>query len=215
MSELVLARNKTVTSPATAIAKSVRAPSAGTGRESAYIDQGLYRLAANTATTVSSTSSSVTPEKEKPSKTSLPEQLYNALAAAKVLTSQVAMHLEDHWRAKLFKRLDDLLSVDNWDELDRVLVQDSFSTFLRTILVRSPRRQPALGISQRGYLLADWTTGRDSLVIEFLPKDELRWVLVRYVDGERESAAGLTPLRRLLAVLAPYDPDCWFEPVWP
>ena len=210
MSELLPIRNRTVTDPRSATLTFVCAPSAGAGGDSAYIERDLHRLASNKSPTLSVTSTQ-SQGRNSTSPSTLAERLYYSLADIKIMTSQVAMHLDDTWREKLFRRLDGLLSVDSWDEKDKVLQRDSFSTFIRLILLQKPPRQPSLRISQRGYLLADWTTGRDSLVIEFLPKDELRWVLVRYSDGERESAAGQTPLRRFTAVLSPYDPDRWFE----
>lgn len=221
MSHLLPSRSRFVLDPGIAAVAAVRIPSsAAGGKESAYIHEGLIRLAANSGSTISTTATATpaaTPgpitAKERPraSAPSTEEKLFNALAAAKILTSQVAMHLDDGWRKKLFRRLDDLLSVDSWDEADQALQRDSFATFLRFFLLYRPARQPSFGISHRGHLLCDWTTNRDSLVMECLPKDELRWVLVRYLEGERESAAGQISLKRLLPVLQPYEPDRWFQ----
>src|SRR5580704_16658355 len=43
---------------------------------------------------------------------SLEEQLYDALAAFKVRTASVAMHLDREWRSRLFRQLDSLLAVE-------------------------------------------------------------------------------------------------------
>ena len=77
------------------------------------------------------------------------------------------------------------------------------------LLVRAKRR-PGLGATSDGHLIAMWTIGNDRLTIECLPADEIRWVVFREIDGERESAAGRTVLARLPDVLEPYAPERWF-----
>ena len=53
--------------------------------------------------------------------------------------------------------------------------------------------------------------GDDRLTIECRPQDCVRWVLVQNLDGQRESAAGETTVKRLPEVLRPYDPSkLWF-----
>src|ERR1700735_1244401 len=44
------------------------------------------------------------------------EPLFDALAAAKILTSQVAMHLDEGWRDKLFRQLDSLHDPAEWEQ---------------------------------------------------------------------------------------------------
>src|SRR5947207_2982898 len=61
----------------------------------------------------------------------LPEQVFEALAAAKILTSQVAMHLERAWRDRLFQQLDTLHDTSEWEEGDEPMRQSSFVTFLK------------------------------------------------------------------------------------
>ena len=140
----------------------------------------------------------------------LSERLYDSLARIKLLTAQVAMHLDTEWRSRLFEKLDDLLDAENWHEDDDPIKTSSFDTFLRMIIFHSPSRRPGFGVSNRGYLIAAWTTGSDRLTIEFLPHDIVRWVLSCEVDSETERAAGETSVRRLIEVLAPYSPLRWF-----
>lgn len=144
--------------------------------------------------------------KDKP----LPERLYDALARTKLLTAQVAMHLDVEWRRRIFEQLDDLLDAEDWHEDDVPIKASSFETFLRMIIFSSPSRRPGFGLSNRGYLIAAWTTGSDRLTIEFLPHDSVRWVLSCEVSGKTERAAGETDVRRLMEVLAPYTPLRWF-----
>jgi len=139
------------------------------------------------------------------------ERLYNSLARAKIMTSKVAMHLEDEARRKLFAHLDRLLNVDAWYEDDTPLVASSFSTFLRFLVFVKPERQPALGISDNGDLMAGWTAGADKLQIECLTNDTIRWIVNCSVNGEHERAVGDSFVARMPAVLAPYFPDRWFK----
>ena len=140
----------------------------------------------------------------------LPEKLYDTLARVKLLTAQVAMHLDTEWRSRIFEQLDDLLDAEDWHEEDDPIKVSSFETFLRMIIFHNPSRRPGFGVSNRGYLIAAWTSGSDRLTIEYLPNDTVRWVLSCEVDGEAERAAGETSVRRLMEVLAPYSPPRWF-----
>lgn len=142
--------------------------------------------------------------------TGLEERLYDALASFKLKTAAVAMHLTADERLRLFRQLDSLMAADTWDPDDAPTTLGSFSTLLRMVLFLGGRR-PALGATSTGNFIASWTEGADRLTIECKPDDQVRWVLVQDLDGERESAAGETTTRRLLDVLRPYDaPNRWF-----
>jgi hypothetical protein len=139
-----------------------------------------------------------------------PERVFEALAAAKILTSQVAMHLERAWRDRLFQQLDALHDTSEWEEGDEPVQQSSFATFLKAVLSLHPECRPGLGLSHNGNLVAAWTTGRDRLTIEFLPNDRVRWVLARYLEDEPDRFAGQTAVTRLAEGLAPHRPEHWF-----
>jgi hypothetical protein len=141
----------------------------------------------------------------------LPERLYDALATVKVMTSKISMHLDRNWRSRLFRRLDELLNPEEWHEDDPILSASSFETYLRFVLLVRPTRDASLGVSNTGNLLAGWIDGRNRLTMELQPGDMVRWVLVRYVDDERETAAAQIGLTRLMQVLAPYQPECWLS----
>jgi hypothetical protein len=149
--------------------------------------------------------------KRRPASTA--ERLHAALASAKVMTSDVAMHLDREWRDRLFAQLDDLLNVEDWHEDDEPLLDESFRTFLRLILYQKPKRRPGLGLSHRGYLIAAWTADADRLTLECAPDDMIRWVLSCEINGERERAAGETHVARVPEILQPYRPDRWFANV--
>lgn len=157
--------------------------------------------------------SAIDPRELKRRPASAAERLDAALATAKVMTSEVVMHLDREWRDRLFAQLDDLLAIEDWHEDDEPLLDESFRTFLRLILYQKPGRRPGLGLSHRGHLIAAWTAGADRLTLECAPDDTIRWVLSCEVDGERERAAGEARVARLPEILRPYGPDRWFADV--
>jgi hypothetical protein len=140
-------------------------------------------------------------------------RMFDALSAAKILTSHVAMHLEQNFRDRLFQQLDSLHETDEWEDGDKPINQSSFQTFLKAILTIKPERRPGLGLSHSGNLIAAWTTGSDRLTIEFLPNDRVSWVLARYRDDTEEPArfAGQTKVSELIEGLAPHRPEHWFS----
>ncbi len=142
---------------------------------------------------------------------SLEERLFDATASVKILTSQVAMHLDREWRSKLFAQLDSLHELEEWDPDDEPIQTSSFATFLKAMVQIKPQRRPGLGLSHSGYLIASWTVGKDRLTIEFLQNDRVRWVLARYMGDEVERFAGQTSVSRLIDGLAPYRPEDWFS----
>jgi hypothetical protein len=142
----------------------------------------------------------------------LSAQVFDALAAVKILTARVAMHLSRESRDRLFAQLDSLHETEQWETGDEPINPSSFETFLKAILTIRPGRRPGFGLSHIGNLIAAWTTDRDRLTIEFLPKDRIRWVLARYPDdGEPDRFAGQVEVSRLVESLAPYRPEHWFS----
>jgi hypothetical protein len=142
----------------------------------------------------------------------LAHRLFEALAAVKIHTSTVAMHLDKEWRDKLFRQLDSLHDMDEWELDDEPIQKASFDTFLKAMLSIKPKRRPGLGLSHAGHLVAAWTTNQDRLTIEFLAHDRVRWVLSRKLAGdEPERFAGETRIELLAARLAEYNPEHWFS----
>lgn len=180
---------------------SISFPSMGTSAVSELINKKLEALAAPTPSF-----SGV-----RIAAKGLEEQLYDALAAFKIRTASVAMHLDREWRTRLFGQFDGLLALADWEAEDAPPTINSFSTFLRMLTLLRPQRRPGLGATSDGHLIATWTVGDDRLTVECLPKDIVRWHLSAMIDGERERAAAETPLARLEAVLRPYDPSRWFQ----
>lgn len=142
---------------------------------------------------------------------SIEERLFDATATVKILTAQVAMHLDREWRQKLFRQLDSLHDPAEWEPGDLPLQQSSFATFLKAICQIKPKRRPGLGMTSSGHLIAAWTTGQDRLTVEFLANDRVRWVLTQDSDDGPERFAAQTSVARLYDGLAPYHPEHWFS----
>jgi hypothetical protein len=137
---------------------------------------------------------------------SVEEQLFDAAAAAKIITSHVAMHMHTDWRKRLYRQLDSLLDTEEWMEGDAPLSKESFETFLRLMLLMKPKVRPGLGLTPSGQLIATWQAGESRLTVECHPNDLIRWVISHPIRDQRESGAGETTIDRLPDVLAPYAP---------
>lgn len=175
-------------------------------------EDSTERLRSASQTQFSTSPSTFAPRKRQAiGDVELPVRLFDARAAFKLKTATLAVaHFTNEERGRLFKQLDSLFDADSWDSDDVVTTDLSFTTLLRMTLFLGGRR-PALGVTGLGNFIATWTEGSDRLTIECKPDDQVRWVLVQSLDGQRESAAGETTVRRLPEVLRPYDPaHRWF-----
>jgi hypothetical protein len=182
----------------------IYAPSAGAGNFSNILPGRLLAMGVPTPSLARSTSTNG--ERNR----SLIERLFDNSAVLKSLVSQVSMHMPDNWRQIIFRKLDHILSWENWEDSDSLIDPRSFMTFLRFILQTGPLRGMGLGVSEDGHLLAGWINGNGQLSLEFGTNDDIRWAIVRDAGQYPESAAGRTMRERLLAVLQPYAPDAWF-----
>jgi NTP pyrophosphatase (non-canonical NTP hydrolase) len=142
---------------------------------------------------------------------SIEERLFDALADVKIYTASVAMHLDKRWRDLLFRQLDSLHDLAEWENDDQPVQRSSFATFLKAALDIKPQRRPGLGLSSVGHIIASWTKNQDHLTIEFLPNDRVRWVLSRYRDGEPERFSGDTAVARMAEGLSGHHPEYWFQ----
>ncbi len=140
----------------------------------------------------------------------LEEALFDTRSSFKVYTSKVSMHLPNTWRKKLFLQLDDLLDCDEWDELDSLPLQHTFATFIRMMLLLKPGVGPGIGVD-RGHIVATWSNSPDTLLIECMEGDKLRWYLRRMQGDSMEKAGGTTTIKRLGEILAPFHPDVWLS----
>lgn len=141
---------------------------------------------------------------------SMEERLFDALAAAKVWTSRVAMHMKLDERNRYFRQLDLMHDIDEWHGQDSPVQLSSYQGFVRFMLTLAAESKPSLGLSPNGALVAAWQNGQDRLTVEFTDRDHVEWVVSRMEAGEVERVAGRTHTNRLLANLSPYHPEAWF-----
>jgi hypothetical protein len=138
------------------------------------------------------------------------ENLFDACANVKIITSQVSMHLRPGWREKLFHQLDQMHNSDDWDLEDEPVKQDSFRTFIKWIVQINPERGPGLGLTTSGNIIAAWVNDGGRLTVEFLPNDQARWVVLKFFENQPERASGQTSLARLSSNIAPYSPEIFY-----
>ncbi|GEM_PF-3770941 len=142
---------------------------------------------------------------------SLAEQLFDATASVKILTSSVAMHFEKEWRDRLFSQIDRLHDPEEWDEGDRPVQTASFATFLKAVCDLKPIVRPGLGLANGGLLVATWVNGQNRLTLQFGPNDRVKWAITRYISEDLERVVGETSVSRLKQALEPYAPSNWLE----
>jgi hypothetical protein len=150
-----------------------------------------------------------TPDGKTPG--TIENQLSTKLASMKQVLSPVSMYFDASWRKELIEKLERFHDAEDWDNERALPSEASFATFLRTVIYLHPTKRPGIGLSAQGHFLGSWRRESDRIVIEFLPNDELKWVLSQTVDGERESGAGLNQIHRLPDLISGYEPDRFFH----
>ena len=143
--------------------------------------------------------------------TDIKTMLFEASSGVKVLFSKIAMHLDTSWRNRLFENIDDLHDPLEWDNDDKTLSTGSFYSFMRAWLLWRPVKNPALGISVRGNLLAGWICDSRRLTLEFFEGDEVSYLISPQVEGAENS--GLATISSLREKLAWFEIDQWLVPL--
>ena len=118
---------------------------------------------------------------------SLESQLFDNAAELKIVVGQIAMHLTAEWRFVVFKQLDQLLAVENWQDDSALILRATFVTFLRFIVLAAPTRLPNLGVGPTGNILAAWKHGDQLVAVEFLSEDRARASFVRQGTHSKEA----------------------------
>jgi hypothetical protein len=163
----------------------------------------LQKLTAGAVSTIGKTTDT------RPSGT-IENQLRAKLATMKQILTAVSMYFDPAWRTELIGKLERFHEAEDWEGDREFPSERSFATFLRAIIYLRPTKRPGVGLSAQGHFLASWRRGSDRIVIEFLPNDELKWVLSQTIEGDRESGAGINQIHRLPDVIAGYEPDRFF-----
>src|SRR5260221_2404322 len=140
-------------------------------------------------------------ESATPSEASAEARAFDRLVELKVETSRIAMHLETAWRSGLFRQLDGLLDVENWETSDTLPTTASYLTFLRLLVLLGKPRRPGLGATDSGNIIASWTVAENRLTIECQPGDRVRWIIVRFLEGGKISTAGRSASTQLVELL--------------
>jgi hypothetical protein len=151
------------------------------------------------------------PTENRPDNVILQERLFTALAEAKVLTSQVAMHLNRSWRDRFFANLDRLHDPEDWEDGDEAIVGGSVLAFLRAMFLWLPKTTPGIALSNRGNIVSVWGRDLERLTVEFYPEVELAWLVTRQIEGFVERTSGLTIDSAMMRVLSPYPQRAWFD----
>lgn len=151
---------------------------------------------------VGSVSRHLNPERAK---SALAAQLYDIAATAKMATSKVSMHLTDSWRKRIYRQIDYLLSIENWDDDSVIPSLSSFLEFLRTVINYRGLPPPYLGVTGSGNIWASWRGPNHELTCEFVPLNQVRFVWRQKVDGEEEAAAWDGPVTKLRERLKQFD----------
>jgi len=181
--------------------RQVVSPSSGAMRGLNFTDIIKYKLLADNQSNVQSSVSATSV---------LGENVFNALAAAKVWTSNIAMHLDREARDRYFRQIDLLHDDEEWVDGDQPLQLESYKGFVRFMLMVRGKAKPALALSSKGQLIAVWRLDADRLTIEFSSGNAAEWVVSHRIEERTERAAGSTTLSRLLANLEPYRAKEWF-----
>lgn len=126
--------------------------------------------------------------------------------------SKLSMYFDRDLRLSLARRLKLLLNEDNWDDDDKFPSEQAFLTLLRCMLVLGAETSPSIGTNGRGSLSATWVSEGNRITLECAERDKVSFVLTRrFGDAPPERAAGHTNVDRLVEVLAPYQPQVWFD----
>jgi len=143
-------------------------------------------------------------------------KLFDNRAELKIVTSQVSMHLSKDQRDDLFQQLDELLDIEAWGDDSSLISPQSYRTFLRFLIYWRGVRRPALTVSSAGNLMASWVQPGKRLTIEYMLNDIIRAVVYKagVAPEVTETNAYLGPIKRLDAVLEPFEAVIWYRNVW-
>lgn len=177
--------------------------------------RGLWSTSAGLSTGFAPTISAQMPQttlKNTPVVSTTESKAFDAVAAAKIMVSQVAVHLSNDIREKIFRSLDRLHDVDEWELGDSPILSESFKTFIQFFLAVKPTSWPSFGLTHKGRLFAVWGDSEDHINIEFLEQNMVKWTL-SFKDGQGISSrvAGKTPVLSIQNNLQPYNPEHWFN----
>jgi hypothetical protein len=110
-------------------------------------------------------------EPTTPVEDTLELKLFNNAASLKIDFSLFATALSATWRGAIFSQLDELLSLEGWNDESTLIDRSSFKTFLRFLTHAQPNRVPALAVDHAANLVAAWIKDRRRAFVTFLEGD--------------------------------------------
>lgn len=124
----------------------------------------------------------------------------------------ISMHLPKGFAVGLKTQFANMLDPDEWDSRDKLISTEAVNCFLVLLIHSRAQKRPGIGTNGKGAVSAFWRSGTDRLTVSCHPTGEVTWV-ISYTpeDGEPEKAAGTCKANRLLKVLAPFEPERWFD----
>jgi len=127
--------------------------------------------------------------------------------------SNISMHLPAGFARGLNRQFANMMDEDAWQEEDELIGSQALNAFTQLLVGTKTRKRPGIGTNGRGSITASWSVGRNRLVVECLPSEQISMVLCRETDnGEIERAAyGPINPRRALEILTPFNPGVWFD----
>lgn len=144
----------------------------------------------------------------------LEERLFDARANAKISFANVSMHFEPRLKKKLFSQLDSIHDSVDWEDEELPITPESLSTFLRWFYLTNPARLPNFALSNKGHLIASWIKDKnDTLIMEFMGNDHVRYFVNQVVDDEMEQGNATTLLHRVNQVLEGFQASNWWAEV--
>ena len=127
--------------------------------------------------------------------------------------SEISMHLPKGFAAGLNRQFANLMDDDAWEDDDELVSPEAVTAFILTLLSTRTKRRPGIGTNGRGSITGSWTNGDNRLTIECLPNERVRLILSRRRDNGDVERAAFEEMRpeRIRAVLAPFNPEVWFD----
>ena len=147
------------------------------------------------------------------SSTSHLDPLKERLRLVHVRISEISMHLPKGFAAGLNRQFANLMDDDAWEDDDELVSPEAVTAFILTLLSTRTKRRPGIGTNGRGSITGSWTNGDNRLTIECLPNERVRLILSRRRDNGDVERAAFEEMRpeRIRAVLAPFNPEVWFD----
>lgn len=139
--------------------------------------------------------------------------LETRLRSVQETISDVSMHLPKGFAPGLNRQFANMMDEDAWEDEDELVSPAALTAFIQTLIQTGTKRRPGIGTNGRGSVTASWSAGDNRLIMECLPTGKVSMVLSRRMDSGEIERASFNPTRpeRVRDVLAPFDPEVWFD----